>query len=134
GPDTDRRALGEEGTSLVGLVEAPLDDHALGRWLEREGQPAGRLERGRRGEPFANERKLEDLGGTRVHVVAESAARARTRKGGAAGDDEPPRLARPRLACVTDTDPRRCDDLRAGLIAATGLESQRRLRIAQVDA
>ena len=38
-PDPDARPLGQQRARLVGLVEASGDDHRVGRWLERRGQP-----------------------------------------------------------------------------------------------
>ena len=67
GADTDTGPFGEEGTGLVGLVEAAGDDHRIGRRLEGLGQSPTRPERGHGGEPLADGGELEQGDRAGVH-------------------------------------------------------------------
>ncbi len=49
-PDAHRRSFGEEGTGLIRLVQATLDQDRIVRRLERQGEPMAGLEAGRCGE------------------------------------------------------------------------------------
>ena len=67
GTDADAGPLGQERAGLIGLVEAARDDDRVVRRLQRLGQPAGRRERGRLGEPRPDERELEQRDRSFVH-------------------------------------------------------------------
>jgi hypothetical protein len=68
-PDTDPRSVRQQGSRLVGLVEPAGDDDCVGRWLERLGQASRRRERGRLGQPLADERELEQRLRAGVHAM-----------------------------------------------------------------
>ena len=69
-PDADPRPVLEQGTRLVGLVEAAGDDEGVRRGNQGLGHLAGRIERGLLGQAGANQGELEQRDRPRVHVRA----------------------------------------------------------------
>ena len=122
----------EQRPGLVGLVEAAGDDDRVRRRLERLRQPLRRRERGRGGEPVADERELEQRDRAGVHRRVRVGRAGETRPGdrGARRVDEPPRDLGPGRARVGDPDPRRRDDVRTRFVGRGRLDAERRRRVA----
>ena len=66
-PDPRARVLRDEGARLGGLFEASGDDHRIRGRLEGLGQVSAGRESGRRGEPGAHQRKLEQRHRAAIH-------------------------------------------------------------------